>query len=571
MRTISFSRMTPVVVILCMLFVSSCTLLVKTNQPPGVCGDGVAKGEEACDGEDFRGKSCDSLGLGSGELACLQDCTVDTTGCTGASLCGNGVLDEGEQCDGQQLDGKTCDDVVTGSSGNLVCTDQCTFDSSGCDAANLCGNGILDEGEQCDHSAVVLACSVYGFSSSPTDSGCSQDCQLDFSPCHPNVFDLFDKVSTGAFHSCGIRQDNTVWCWGSNAHGQLGVPTDPVDFQVVPVQVFLQNNEPLQADQIGAGRAHTCALEVKFPGMDPRLFCWGDNQYGQLGTGNYIPFSTPLQVHHQNVKEGRLAVGHDHNCYFPLEDPRPVLCWGRNDSGQLGAGYTGNSPVPVPLHNPDILQYSHIVAGAQHTCGVVDYNHVYCWGNNGLGQLGTGDMTQKTQPSHVGFPDLSGFPSVNVLSISAGGEHTCVIFSPDSDYRLYCWGSNSHRQLGPMEVTNQPEPARVITAVTATMVSAGMHSTCLMDTAGNVTCWGKNDSGQLGIGSVDPVTAPGTFITIHGSQALFSVREMAIGDTHACAVEHGNQSKMFCWGKNDSGQLGIGNLGDRWVPTEVMR
>jgi alpha-tubulin suppressor-like RCC1 family protein len=178
-------------------------------------------------------------------------------------------------------------------------------------------------------------------------------------------------------------------------------------------------------------------MELHVSGVTQRLFCWGDNQYGQLGDGTFLSSSTPVAVMYQNVQQGPLAVGHDHNCYFPWEAPRTVHCWGWNDSGQLGNGSTGNQPTPGLLYNPVNLQYKEIVAGGQHTCGVIESNDVYCWGNNGRGQLGIGDMIQKTTPAVVEVPDLS---ENNVLSITAGGEHTCAVFSPSADYRLYCWG-----------------------------------------------------------------------------------------------------------------------------------
>jgi hypothetical protein len=113
------------------------------------CGNGMAGGDEDCDGEDLAGADCESQGFGGGALACNADCTFDTSGCTKGPACGDGVVDAGEDCDGADLDGATCESQGF-DGGRLACGDDCTFDTSGCTAAPACGNGAIDGMEACD-------------------------------------------------------------------------------------------------------------------------------------------------------------------------------------------------------------------------------------------------------------------------------------------------------------------------------------------------------------------------------------------------------------------------------------
>jgi hypothetical protein len=99
------------------------------------CGDGIAEGEEVCDGDDLAGISCETLDLTGGTLACNPDCaSFDTTGCRGVAVCGNGVAEGNERCDGDDLAGATCASQPDYAAGELACNTDCELDGSACDA-----------------------------------------------------------------------------------------------------------------------------------------------------------------------------------------------------------------------------------------------------------------------------------------------------------------------------------------------------------------------------------------------------------------------------------------------------
>ena len=146
------------------------------------CGNGVIEGTEECDSADLNGETCQSRGFAGGTLGCTSSCTFDVSQCTGQDLCGNGVIDPGEDCDGVNLNGQTCVDVGNYTGGILDCTDQCTFDTTQCESASNCGNGVVDQGEDCDGTDLNgQTCADLGYGGG--DLSCTDQCQFDTSQC----------------------------------------------------------------------------------------------------------------------------------------------------------------------------------------------------------------------------------------------------------------------------------------------------------------------------------------------------------------------------------------------------
>ncbi len=164
----------------CLLDVSGCSK----------CGDGIldADRREECDGTDLGGKTCQDLTGMGGTLACTEDCHLDVSGCEAPATCGNGLLDAGEQCDGANLNGETCQSLNSQlwGGGTLACTGSCTYDTSGCEPVEHCGNGLAesDFGEECDGTDLGgKTCEDLGLGGG--DLACKADCTLDTSGCEP--------------------------------------------------------------------------------------------------------------------------------------------------------------------------------------------------------------------------------------------------------------------------------------------------------------------------------------------------------------------------------------------------
>lgn len=181
------------------LVVTACTFDPTGISAPELCGDGVATGDEACDVADLEGATCDSLGYGTGTLACASDCTFDTTGCTNAPVCGDGTVDPGEECDdGNTVAGDGCDPLclieTPPECGNWnidageECDDGNTVDCDGCSTSctyDGCGSGTIDCGEVCDANDVTSSCAALGYHSGTL--GCNATCDgYDTSLCIRN-------------------------------------------------------------------------------------------------------------------------------------------------------------------------------------------------------------------------------------------------------------------------------------------------------------------------------------------------------------------------------------------------
>ena len=329
----------------------------------------------------------------------------------------------------------------------------------------------------------------------------------------------WSAVAAGAGHTCAVDGDGALWCWGDNTHGQLG-QSDPA-YTAWPVPVL----DGRVWQSVAAGAAHTCAVTT-----DHSLWCWGDNGFGQLGAGDSAGAPRPVETQPWE----RVACGAHHTCALAFDNS--LWCWGRNHEGQLGVGHT--EPVTEPAR-VDEQRWASVSLGDAHTCAVRFAGTLWCWGDNGSGQLAS-DLAGTAAPEQVGG-------QVDWEWVAAGHEHNCAV---QGNGRLSCWGNNESGQAG----TGVAEPVTGLGPVDtetdwATPVAGGDASCGLKDN-GTLWCWGARDSGQLGdgLGAAEP-TPISTLLSPPGSW-----RALALGDSHACAVSE--LEDIWCWGDNESGQVG---------------
>ncbi len=176
--------------------------------PPNPCGNGLLDDGEQCDGADLAGETCESQGFDEGTLRCGRACTFDTGACRaeGEGFCGDGVINGGEVCDGERLLGRSC--LTQGFSGGLlVCAEDCTLDTTGCqrDGEANCGDGVRGGDEACD--GVFLAgqdCVSLGAGTGAL--ACGADCNFDISGCpEPEVCDDGADNDGDGGADCGDR------------------------------------------------------------------------------------------------------------------------------------------------------------------------------------------------------------------------------------------------------------------------------------------------------------------------------------------------------------------------------
>jgi len=345
-------------------------------------------------------------------------------------------------------------------------------------------------------------------------------------------------VSAGGFHTCGIRTDHSLWCWGNNGYGQLGLGDKKK--RATPTQVGTGT------DWAGlvAGNAHTCATRT-----DHTLWCWGWNRDGQLGIGSKnLKRTTPTRVGTGTDWADIGAAGYAHTC--GIRTDHTLWCWGNNGSGQLGLGDNTDRSTPTQVGTG--TDWTHVTAGDSYTCATRADHTLWCWGDNVGGQLGLGDNTNRNTPNQVGT--ATDWADVNAQN----GYHTCAT---STDHTLWCWGFNSSGQLGLGDTTTRTAPTQVGTGTDWAQLSAGHRQTCGTRTDHTLWCWGDNTFGQLGLGDTTNRTAP----TQVGTGTDWA--DVSSGARHTCATR--TDHTLWCWGDNTHGQLGLGDQAARLVPTLV--
>ena len=226
-------------------------------------------------------------------------------------------------------------------------------------------------------------------------------------------------------------------------------------------------------------------------------YCWGVNDVGQVGDNTTARKNIPTLVSNPSggaVTWSKIAAGWYHTC--AITTTNAAYCWGANSVRQLGDGTTAAKNVPTLVSDPSIgaVTWSQITAGLDHTCAITTTNAAYCWGRNGMGNLGDGTTADRNFPTLVSDPSGG---AVQWSQIAAGGYHTCATTPTNA---AYCWGRNSDGRLGIGSTTNASVPTAVVGSLSFTRLPTGFSHTCGL--AGATTyCWGKNSTGQLGDGT----------------------------------------------------------------------
>ncbi|MSP91511.1 MAG: hypothetical protein EXR79_06880 [Myxococcales bacterium] len=358
------------------------------------------------------------------------------------------------------------------------------------------------------------------------DTACSGDA------CPPAPQGPLFGVGLGSHHSCAVRADGTLWCWGSNERGALGsagVPTTPKPVQVGKSKWLA----------VAAGADHSCAIAA-----DQGVACWGLAELGQSGPSKDSEIFTPTAVSGLSGAVS-IAAGERHSC--AVHGGGKVSCWGHGVEGQLGKDIASSStPVLVALADAKA-----VVAGAYHSCALLTDGTVWCWGSNGEGQLGNGGQ-QASGP-------VKADTEVVFSALAAGGNHVCGVAATG----LYCWGEGDDGQLGNPTQSVQVVPwGPVKLAAKPKAVAAGAQSTCALLVDGKVQCWGDAPYGGLGQG-------PGIAKSPTAGTPAIGVSDgvgVACGLSHCCSW---SATKLWCWGWNARGQLGNGTMGASFAPSPV--
>ena len=300
-----------------------------------------------------------------------------------------------------------------------------------------------------------------------------------------------DPRRHGDYHTCAIRTTGRLYCWGTDFAGQLGDGGTNTD-KTTPTLVA---GGATNWTTVTAGLSHTRARLAT-----GRLYCWGRDESGQLGTsGPNADRTTPAPVAGSATNWTALTTGDDHTC--ARRATGRLNCWGSDESGQLGtSGPNANRATPTPVAG-SATNWTTVTAGEGHTCAAAT-GRLDCWGSDESGQLGNGGPNaNRATPTPVAGS------ATNWTTVTAGIDHTCAIRATG---RLYCWGSDANGQLGDGGTnTNQVIPVQVAGRATDwTVVAAGGYHTCARIGTGRLLCWGFNSNAQLGDNTTTPSGVP---------------------------------------------------------------
>ena len=286
------------------------------------------------------------------------------------------------------------------------------------------------------------------------------------------------------------------------------------------------------------------------------LWSWGNNSVGQLGLGNSnnqvwlqsASFLTPLSA---------LSTSYQHT--LAIDHNQQLWAWGLNSSGQLGLGGTVNHTSPQQVVFDAVsVNIKQVATGRTHSLALDSLGQVWAWGDNALGQLGLNNTSPYATPQKIIFPE-----SINILSITTGSDHNLAV---DSSGQVWAWGRNDHGQLG---LNNRspyyPLPQKIIfpDSINILSVATGLTHSLALDSQGQLWTWGNNDKGQLGLGSGISYLTPQKVVF----PASTHIELIATGTDHSLALDR--LGKLWVWGGNDNGQLGLGDRTQRAIPQIV--
>lgn len=443
------------------------------------------------------------------------------------------------------------------------------------------------------------------------------------------------QVYAGGYNTCIISELQKVVCWGRNSSGQLGLGNSNV-VNALPQNSTAVNfgSAAIVPKKIAVGFNHVCAL-VSNASRSGMVSCWGSNADGRLGLGVAAAQVTSplngggnLQIvdlgtdsRGQPLEAIDVSAGFEHTCAV-LKDGA-VKCWGGNTSGQLGSGASrslgssandmGDNLIAVNLQGVAAIGVS---AGAGHTCATLSDGGAKCWGDNFYGQLGQGVNSDRLGSA---AQDMASIHNINLGSsvraasaiASNGGAFSCIVlgtgdvkcfgktaYGEDGSSPFYgvlgtCWARTEYN-AAPTQCWKAPGlsptlaigylPADIdnlpivdLNQIAVSKFAVGAQFACFIGGDDNLRCWGVNDRGQLGNGSVNHVGSGENSMGSHLAASLapnngVKAIDVATGAEHACAVLSDNTVK--CWGAytdNATGLMAAGNSSDTGMNPNTPR
>jgi len=356
------------------------------------------------------------------------------------------------------------------------------------------------------------------------------------SPTQIGNLSTWTQIASGLYHSLGIQSGGTLWAWGYNANGPLGL-LDTTD-RSRPVQIL-----PSYWSKIADGYYHSLAIQ-----SNGTLWTSGYNSTGQLGLSDSVSRSSPTQVGTLSIWT-QIAGGFTHS--MAIQSNGTLWAWGDNNIyGQLGLN-TITSSISSPIQVGSLSTWTQISAAGSHSLAIQSNGTLWSWGYNAYGQLGLSDITNRSSPTQVGTLSIW-------TQIVAGRFHSLAL---QSNGTLWSCGYNVYGQLGLSDITNRSSPTPIGSLSTWTQIAAGQYHSLGIQSGGTLWSWGLNSYGQLGTSDLTHRSSP---VQV-GSLSVWT--KISGGFNHSLALQ--SNGTLWSWGYNSNGQLGFSDTTSRSTPTQV--
>ena len=344
------------------------------------------------------------------------------------------------------------------------------------------------------------------------------------------------KVASGLNHTVALKSDGTVWTYGANKNGELGVGTNVASDNLSKVEF----ETDVKIVEIAVGEKHVVALDE-----NGTVWTWGSNTYYQLGISSKAQSNVPVKV---KLEEKVVKIAAGYNSTFAITEDNNLLAWGLNTNGELGIGNYQNRFLPTKVET--LKNVLDVKAGKTHSVVITTNGQVYTTGNNSYGSLTGTEYKRNT------FEKVEGLD--NIAYLSSGEYHNMAM---TTNRKLYVWGYNVYGQLGTNTIDTTNTPVQITNVSGIKEISAGRSHSMLLTKSGKVYATGLNSLGQFGNNSTENQVEFTLVDTIN------NVNTLVAGNTYSMAIKE--DGSVWAWGDYYHGVTDIKTISNSVVPVQI--
>lgn len=382
----------------------------------------------------------------------------------------------------------------------------------------------------------------------------------------------FIDISITSNFTVALTEDHQVYAWGYNEYYQLG--NGQIANRTIPTNItsYFNLDESDYIVEIETGYMHSLALTHL-----GKVYAWGDNEDGSLGTGDTDIYKTPVEItdnfdllpSEQIVK---IDCGNYHSA--ALTSLGRLFMWGDNSAGQLGTDEFGDTTLPIDITDVFSLNIDEVITttalGGNHSLALTSEARVFSWGFNIVMQLGDGTNLNRTTPLDITDNFALGIDE-EIIKIVGGNNHSGAVTNQGN---VFTFGHNSYGQLGDGTETNQGIPVKITNQFgleigeTITDLFMGVTFSSAITSNQRIFTWGLNETGQLGDESFLDSSTPIDISDLFEFNEANEIITLSLGNAYISVLDEAG--KIYLWGDNYQGQLGIGSYIDEITPQNPM-